>query len=252
MSGHSLLPRFGVVRCQVRYVDSDQAVIETRYTVRSHRPEQLVGHDVHVQIEVTSQDGFHEIEQTLLPAHERRGVIRTDLVHPDIWWPAGMGEQKLYDITASLTLDGQIIEERRATLGMTSVRHERDACDEPRSLLVNGRSFAIQHVVAVDEPDEQALLPVGGGSLVIVRGHYGPDLLYDAADRAGVLLVQCVPLDPDGEPAQKVEPAIKRLSCHPSLVGWYVGHLGPLAEQAEHTVRRLDPQHAVFYRLPAA
>jgi len=246
-------PRFANVRCLVRYVDTDQAVIETRYTVRSHRTHELARHDVVVQIDVTSGDGFHDTELCTLRPHERRGLMRTQLVRPDLWWPAGMGEQKLYDITASLLLDGEPVEQRSVTLGMASVRHNHPVpTGIPEHLLVNGQEFPIDHIITVDEPDERALLPISGASLVVVRGHYGPDVLYDAADRAGVLLIQCVPIDPDGEPVRAVEPAIQRLSSHPSLVGWYVGHLGPLAEPTEHHVRQLDPQHPVFYQLPAA
>jgi len=246
-------PRFGAARCLVRYVDSDQAVIETRYAIRDAHERGGADRRVSVQIDVTSGDGFHDTEEHQLRPGERRGIMRTELVRPDLWWPAGMGEQKLYDITASLLVGGVPIEQRSVCLGMASVRqHRAEPRTAPRYLLVNGQEFPIDHVIAIDEPDERTLLPIGGASLVIVRGHYGPDLLYDAADRAGVLLIQCVPIDPDGEPVRQVGPAVRRLASHPSLVGWYVGHLGPLAEPAEHTVRDLDPQHPVFHQLPAA
>src|SRR5690606_12906808 len=87
-------------------------------------------------------------------------------------------------------------------------------------------------------------------SLLIVRDHYGTDLLYDAADRAGILMVQCVPIHPSGEPERDVAVEISRLAGHPSLAGWYVGHLGNLSDRLAAAIRTLDPPHTIFRELP--
>src|SRR5690606_19083748 len=87
---------------------------------------------------------------------------------------------------------GEETDRQTVTFGMTSVR--QDAA----TLLVNGQSCRIGSVVTVDRVQEKQLLPAAGDSLLLVRDHYGTEQLYDAADRAGILLVQCVPLSPDG------------------------------------------------------
>src|SRR5690606_21495749 len=99
------------------------------------------------------------------------------------------------------------------------------------ALIVNGELCAIESVVSVDRSDESRMLPAAGNSLLVVRDHYGTDLLYDAADRAGILMVQCVPIHPQGAPEQDVAVEVSRLASHPSLAGWYVGHLGELTER---------------------
>ena len=98
--------------------------------------------------------------------------------------------------------------------------------------------------------DERHLLPATGDSLMLVRDHYGTDLLYQAADRAGILTLQCVPIHPLGEPERDVDDQIDRLAAHPSLAGYYVGHLGQLSDELARRIRALDPTRTVFRELP--
>jgi hypothetical protein len=102
----------------------------------------------------------------------------------------------------------------------------------------------------IDHADAASLLPATGESLLLVRDHYGEQTLYDAADRAGILLVQSVPIDSEGTPSLAVREQLDRLCSHPCLAGYYVGHLGPLAERVEHTLRQMDPTRAIFRRFP--
>jgi len=172
--------------------------------------------------------------------------------HPSgLNWPACMdGDQSLYDVTVKLMVDGRYVDQRTATIGLTSVR--RPATHGDRTLFINGRECPINDVLSIDLKDEEGLLPVGGDAIVIVRGHWGPDVLYDAADRAGLLIIQCVPIHPEGRFEVDVVHAVDRLVRHPSLAGWYVGHLGSIRERMAYCLRSLDPTRQVFRDMPAA
>jgi len=105
-------------------------------------------------------------------------------------------------------------------------------------------------VVMVDRVNERTLLPATGNSLLLIRDHYGPELLYEAADRAGVLLVQSVPISAEGEPVVEVADEIDRLAAHPCLAGWFVGHLGAVSQRVAERIKTLDPTHIVLERIP--
>lgn len=248
--------RLTSVRPLVRYVDEDQAVIDTHLFTSAGLAAGLDRDDedgiVDVALEINGADGFHDEGRTRVRIVEGSAAMRFEMVRPQRWWPAGMGEQSLYELKVQVTARDELVDERKVTFGLTSVR--RDSGDHPSPddllLLVNGQVCEIRSVLMVDRVDERALLPASGRSLLLVRDHYGPDLLYEAADRAGILLVQCIPIHPGGTPEVDVQAQVDRLSAHPSLAGWFVGHLGRISDEIAKTLARLDPTRAVFRDFP--
>lgn len=253
----SSFARFGSIRPLVRYVDQDQAVVEVMVDVAPavpglpsaasrSRPQEL-----RVLLEVDTDDGFHDEESAALPPRTLAGSVRMAIVQPRRWWPANMGEQPLYKLGVTLMSDDEASDHWAGTVGLTSVRPSDggEAGGEP-SLLVNGLQCKLAAIVPVDLIHERNLLPVAGDSLMIVRGHWGPDVLFEAADRAGILLIQCVPIDLDGRPESTMVEQVNRLSRHPSLAGWFVGHLGRYTERMAYCISTLDPTRPVFRTLP--
>lgn len=249
------------LRPLVRYVDPDQAIVELRIQPPRHSPlrEPPPGPrgPVEVLIEVQGPDGFNDEQRLTVSPGDRPQTVRFQIVQPRRWWPAGMGEQPLYRLTASLHVGGVMIETRRTNIGLTSVRCPIDSAGVgidrgPTELLVNSEVCPIRSILPVDLIDERRLLPVGGQSLLIVRGHYGHDVLYDSADRTGLLLIQAVPIHPDGEPEIDVAAEVDRLSAHPSLAGWFVGHLGAMRQRLADRIRELDPSRNIFLDFPGA
>jgi hypothetical protein len=245
--------RLESVRTLIRYVDEDQAILEVHVTLR--RPLPIVPRrspgatgGLGLLIELHSNEGFHD--EHLVPLHlrHRRGTFRMQVVQPSRWWPAGMGEQPLYDLTASLLVDDAIVDQHQHTVGFTSVRpdDESQLVEQQQVLLVNGRRFEVEAIVAVDRIDENSLLPAAGDTLIMVRDHYGPDLLYEAADRAGIMLIQCVPIHPEGRPEVEVPAQVCRLASHPSLAGWFIDHHGDVSRRIAQRLRRLDPTHSLI------
>ncbi len=249
------------LRPLVRYVDEEQAVIDAHFSLAAPmepwRRGKALPLRASLHVAIDGGDGFHDEADAQLVLEEDGGGgggFRFEVVHPDRWWPSGMGDQPLYDLTLWVGLEDGQVATRSVGLGLTSVRPAGSASGGSdagglEALLVNGRPAGIRSVLPVDVIDQNALLPASGSTLLLVRDHYGDDLLYDAADRAGVLLIQCVPIDAAGAPEASLGAEVERLGPHPSLAGWYVGHLGGLSDAVAAEVRRLDPVHTVFRTL---
>lgn len=248
------------VRPLVRYVDGEQAVIDTHIVTRAALPVDE-GHRTadapvaYVMAEVDGADGFHDegCGRLLLKpcGASLEGGFRFGIDEPQRWWPAGLGEQPLYDLTIRIIVGEEVTDEAKLTLGLASIRRGRVLGKElPPSLLVNGKICEVVEVVTVDRIDENQLLPATGESVLLVRDHYGADLLYKAADMAGILAVQAVPIDPNGDPIAQVREQVDRLTAHPSLAGYYTGHLGEIKATVDECLRLLDPTRAVFDRFP--
>ena len=236
--------RLSSVRPLVRYVDESQAVVEVHFTFEKCRGDVPEGATIDVLIELRGEDGSIDEHRRTIPATGGAGFVKLAIVEPMLWWPAGLGKQPLYTVAVTLLEDDEPIDHHEASVGLTSVR-----CKAPmlqRQFLVNGREVAIGSIVPVDQADERHLLPAAGDSLLLVRGHYGPDVLYHAADRAGILLLQCVPIHPLAKPTSDIAPQVDRLAGHPSLAGWFVGHLGPLADDVATALQKLDPTHGIY------
>ncbi len=246
--------RFDSLRPLVRYVDRQRAVVEAHFdllpavgTLQIQSP----GRAVEVSVAIDGSDGFHDEGRARIQLNQHRGRLQFDIAEPARWWPAGMGEQPLYNLTLHLEDPGQGDSVRQVVFGLTSVRRDRVlGKGYPPSLLVNGAICDFQSILTVDRIQEGQLLPAMGETLLLVRDHYGTEPLYQAADRAGLLLIQCVPLHPSAEADTAIREQVGRLTAHPSLAGYYVGHWGDLSDRVAATIRQCDPTRAIFRRFP--
>ncbi len=248
--------RLASLRPVVRYVDAELAVVDLKLTLTDplpHHPRTNKPAHAELLVEVRSTDSF--VDEQRLPLHITgvAGAARLEIVKPLRWWPAGMGDQPLHELEVGLLINDDLTDLRSLSFGLTSVRQPKSVYDAPptdRVLVVNGQPCNFSAIVPVDEINEKKLLPVTGDALLLVRDHYGPDVLYNAADRAGILLVQSVPIHPEGHPELDVDAQVNRLTAHPSLAGWFVGHLGRVSDVMAKTLQDLDPNHQVFRKLP--
>ena len=75
------------VRPLVRYVDKDQAVIDTHFHTLESIPDSGAGFtgEAEVHITIRGLDGFHDEGQTCTPVKEGEGSVRFEVVKPERW-----------------------------------------------------------------------------------------------------------------------------------------------------------------------
>lgn len=266
------VPHVASLRPLVRYVDEAVAVLEVHLALnRELTPSDAspaeVAPQLNVLLELKSPAGGVIEQRARLHLSDRQGLARFILAGPSRWWPAGMGDQVLYDMSVTLLHDEEPLDTWHTAIGLTSVRTPatpggavgRSARPRAltmrslraRELLVNGRPMPIHEVMPIDPEDEQHILPVGADCLLVVRDHFGPDVLYDAADRAGILLIQSVPpAAARASLADQLRAEVDRLAGHPSLAGWLVDRAE--TEKLTPELMALDPTRGIFRRLPLA
>jgi len=225
------------IRPLVRYVDDELAVIEFRLNLGNPG-----GGPYRLRVELEPPEGAPLQAHIELAPEGEEHIGRLELPEPHRWWPAGLGEQALYLMTVTVEAQREPLLARQTLIGLTSVRKPQGEAPL-ETLLVNGRELTISECVSVEPDDESALLPAGGRSLLLVRHHFGPDRLYEAADRAGLLLLQEVPAGRESD--RRLRREIDRLlSGHPSLAGWLIEPSG--GGENEPLLRQLDPTRMVM------
>ena len=153
--------------------------------------------------------------------------------NPVLWWPAGMGEQHLYDI--SVSADGQKLEKK---VGLRTVE-----VGENLAFKVNGKPVFSKGANWIpcdtDEskhtPDRyrELLISARDANMNMIRlwggGKFEPDAFYDICDSLGLMIwhdfmFACAmyPATPGflGEVRAEITHQIKRLQSHPSIVLW--------------------------------
>jgi beta-galactosidase/beta-glucuronidase len=235
-----------------RYVDEDRAIVQVVLSMPSSlelgQTEATCPRTISYRLE-GSDGSYDEGVQALQQSGSRvsASTFQLEIACPERWWPASLGGQPLYELQVSWPDHAS---EATCIFGLTSVRPTLGQQSDSAQLLVNGQSYQPEHVIAIDPDAENRFLPIGGSTLLLVRAHYATETLFDAADRAGVLMVQSVPIHPEGRPEDELAAAVQRIAHHPSVAGWYVGHLGSLSDCVEQRLRALDPSRPVYRDLP--
>ncbi|PSP69377.1 glycoside hydrolase family 2 [Halobacteriales archaeon QH_9_66_26] len=135
---------------------------------------------------------------------------------PDRWWPRGFGAQNRYTVHAAL---GE--SERTARTGFRTVE------SSSQGISVNGTRVPVRGWCSRSPTAgtvERAL--AANATLVRPVGAVPPPAFYDAADEAGLLVLQDVPLDPGGFDVERPRRVARTLGGtyghHPSLAGFVV------------------------------
>lgn len=220
--------------------------LEGEITVENLHPWSEIAANLELRIDPPSGS---PITQTLaFAAKVGRSTLpcRVTIPNPQLWWPNGMGDQPLYQLTARVLCGDLETDRQRQTIGLRTVELDRSALPQGArfGVKVNGRKVfckggnwvptdlilarttAEHYERLVSEACDAHfnMLRVNGDSL------YESDVFYDACDRAGILVWQeftfSDALYRDWDPEfialvrNEAEGVVRRLRYHPSLALW--------------------------------
>jgi beta-mannosidase len=190
-----------------------------------------------------SSSRFAQSRPVAFPA----GRMKIAVERPELWWPRGSGEAKLYEVTVRLKKEGVEIDRLAFTHGIRTIELERtsvttEAGDGQFRFKINGEPIFIKGSNWVpadafhwrDAERIPRILPLAvEAHCNLLRGWggnvYEGDAFFDGCDRAGILIWQdfamaCAVYPQDAEfQAQLREEArqvVRRLRQHASLALW--------------------------------
>ena len=162
-----------------------------------------------------------------------------DIEDPPLWWPRRLGGQPLCELEVTVVLGGTTSDSRTVRTALREVRMRRwrfEVNGEPLFLMGSNQG-PTRMELADATPDELArdvqLALDANLDLLRVHGHVTRTELYDAADEAGLLLWQDLPLQWGYARIRKqamhqAREMVDALSHHPSIALW-CAHNEPLA-----------------------
>ena len=126
---------------------------------------------------------------------------RVEVPEPHRWWPHELGDQPLYDVTVEVgTTQGGLSDRRRVRTGLRAVQMDNwQFSVNGVRIFLKGTSFgpATPWWAEADEAGlrrDVELAKEAGLNLIRAYGHVAQPSLYDAADEAGMLIWQDLPL----------------------------------------------------------
>ncbi len=204
------------------------------------------------------------LNEVRIPYAEGEQVINLKIKNPQLWWPASMGEQPLYEITLDV-LDGRTCLEhvaRRIGLREFEVREESVENHKVKRFYINDKPLLLKgaewvpadlyisrltrveyaHLVKSAVIANINLLRVSGA------GVYENDCFYNLCDEYGICVWQDVidsGADAD-ELTAEMKYALRRLRHHPSLVIWYSGEFKNEATAGFSSLSGLSGSHLTW------
>ncbi len=186
-----------------------------------------------------------------MPVHGQKSFCTVSVPNPQLWWPAGSGDQPLYRYRVTLIRKGKTHHEVEGRFAFREVR----VIEEPigtdkmsfrfevncRPIFCKGANTVplscfpgtvtreqYRHLIRLARAANYNMLRVWGG------GIYESDHFYEACDELGIMVWQdfmfaCSDV-PDDDPqfiaevTPEIEHQIKRLRNHPSIVFWCGGN----------------------------
>jgi len=248
--------RISRLRVLCREADATRAIISFVADLDSDEP-----HTVTVR---TTVPGCAEssVEHSLAEGVNRvEWQLRVD--NPALWWPRALGEQPLHDVSVLVELGEEVSHRREVRMGLRSVtmRNWIMSVNGERMFLKGANHGPTRMALGEATPDEvgrDVHLAIDAGlDLFRVHAHIARPELYDAADEAGLLLWQDMPLQwgyarsVRKQAIRQARKAVDLLGHHPSIALW-CGHNVPVAVDVEPSMdpKRFGFKLAVGQQLP--
>ncbi|MCD6596843.1 MAG: glycoside hydrolase family 2 protein [Bacteroidales bacterium] len=168
-----------------------------------------------------------------------------EISNPELWWPNGLGDQKLYEIEIKLSHNNQLLSQKSVRTGIRTVEviQETDSIGKSFYFKVNGHPVFMKganyipqdvflnrvspdrykHIIESAKNTNMNMIRIWGG------GIYEKDIFYDLCDENGILVWQdfmfaCAMFPGDKDFLDNVRHEaidnVKRLRNHPSIALW--------------------------------
>ncbi len=220
---------------------------------------------------IKSKREYRSFEQEVeLAPDEARDVIYTPdkiealtVSHPQLWWPAQMGEPHLYWLNIEFEVDGVISDRAHTEFGIREITSEVNAAGgrafhiNGKNILIRGGGWTPDMMLREDSQrlqDEFRYVRDMGLNTVRLEGKLETQEFYELADREGILVMAgwcCCDFwerwnrwkPQDFEIAQQsLRDQIYRLRSHPSLVAWLNGSDNPPPPDVEQMYLDIEKQ----------
>lgn len=225
--------RLASVRPQVRVTDAATGIVDVALVIERAGDEPVTATVSVAGVSVSAE----------IAAGETEATVSASVPDVELWWPAGYGEQPLYDVDVRIEASGVVLDEARRRVGFRTVAWDStpDDAGTPFTLHVNGVPVFVKGAnwipddafpVRVDRARyERRLRQARAGHLNLIRvwggGIYEADDFYDVADELGLLtwqdfLFACAAYAEEeplrGEVEAEARDNVTRIGHHASLV----------------------------------
>lgn len=203
----------------------------------------------------TTVAGVELVEDHTLAAGENQLTWTVTVPEPELWWPRALGAQALHDVEVAVGVADS--EEDDATVTPSDRRTRRigfrqvalrgwTAAVNGERLFLKGATYlptrALLGEATPAEVEADVARAVDAGlDCLRVHSHIGHPALYDAADEAGLLLWQDLPLHGGyartirKQAMRQAREAVDLLGHHPSVAVW-CGHDEPFPVEVDPAV----------------
>jgi len=194
----------------------------------------------------TSVAGMTDTSVHTVGLGENRVEWQMTVEHPELWWPTGRGDQPLFDLDVTATINGAVTDRKHRRIGFrsTTMRDFILRVNNQRTYLrgvnVGPLQVDLARMTTAEIRAEAEAIRDAGFNLVRVRGHVTRHEFIDSCDELGLLVWQDLPLvgsyarSITGTAEQQTRDMIDLLSHHPSIVIWG-GHVRPHTSEPRTT-----------------
>jgi beta-mannosidase len=187
-----------------------------------------------------------------------------DIADPALWWPRTLGGQPLTEVAVEVLTDGEVSDTSVRRTGLRHVAWNNWSCSvNGERLFLKGANLLPTRAALAEASDDDMRRDIDlavetGLDVLRVHGHIAPPAIYDAADEAGMLLLQDFPLQwgyarsVRSQAMRQAVTAVDELGHHPSIVQWNA-HNDPVAAGIglDGDSLRTRMRYAVAQQLPS-
>ncbi len=183
--------------------------------------------------------------------------ITLEVKNPQLWWPASMGDQPLYEVTVDILEGRTCLDHMSKRVGLRKFEMREEICEKRRirCFFINGKPLLLKgaewlpadlyiarltrveyaHLVKSAVIANINFLRVWGG------GVYENECFYNLCDEYGVCVWQDVVVSGADEQRllSTMSQAVHRLRHHPCVAIWYGGDLNGITDKTREQLKKM-------------